>query len=102
MSIILPTLTELEVIHSIMTLFLHCVKSSQKRPADTGQREECVTSTNEVTLKCMFLYEMVFFVCFFYHGAIEVTRCFVPGLRVSIFTHTYVVHQSVAVDKTFA
>lgn len=48
------------------------------------------------------LMRCFFFFCFFYHGAIEVTRCFVPGLRVSIFTHTYVVHQSVAVDKTFA
>lgn len=38
----------------------------------------------------------------FYQRAAEVTRSFVPGLGIPIFTNTYVVHKSIAVDKAFA
>lgn len=34
-----------------------------------------------------------------YQGATEVTGGFVPDLGVAIFTHTNVVHKSIAVDK---
>lgn len=37
----------------------------------------------------------------FYQCAIKVTAGFVPGLGVAVFTNTYVVHKSIAVDKAF-
>lgn len=38
----------------------------------------------------------------FYQRATKVTWSFVPGLGIPIFTYTYVVHKSIAVDKAFA
>lgn len=37
-----------------------------------------------------------------YHSPAELPWSFVPGLGIAIFTHTYVVHQSIAVNKTFS
>lgn len=37
-----------------------------------------------------------------YQRAIEVTWCFVPGLGITIFTHAYVIHETIAIDEAFA
>lgn len=36
-----------------------------------------------------------------YQRATEVARCLVPGLRIAIFTHAYVIHEPIAIDETF-
>lgn len=36
-----------------------------------------------------------------YQRATEVTWCFVPGPGVAVFTHAYVIHETIAIEKTF-
>lgn len=94
------TLTGLEVDRSIKPLLLHGVLSWQRHPGEmynfvsVERRANVSIFVNSKWWNAMGMWH-------FYQCAIEVARSFVPGLGVTIFTHTYVIHKSIAVDKAF-
>lgn len=103
------SLTVLEVDRSIMLVLLHNALFLQKHPVDMQISlslgsifYSLYTNTRWLCSAIhIFMYCNTNGIWTVYQRATEVTWCFVPGLGVAIFTHAYVIHETIAIDKTF-